>query len=295
MSLMSMTGFGSATFDVDGQAYRLDIKSVNHKNLNVRLKLSSEFAHAEVPAKKLVKAKLKRGAVDVVLTRDGSNQRDVEITVDREGLAAMLGVLSSVAEEVGSPAPTLETALRYGDFLDVHRKSSTPEALADGLMGALGDALAALRTMREREAAELMADITERLAKLDSYLDEVDRLAPEVYAGYAERLKKRLEDAAERHGLELDPGRVATELVVWSDKSDVTEEVVRARAHMVHVRELMEAGKDETGKKLDFLAQELFREFNTIGSKCRDVGMAAQVVDAKVELEKIREQVQNIA
>ncbi len=200
-----------------------------------------------------------------------------------------------MAEEVGAPAPTLDIALKYGDFLDVRRKRSTPQALGDGLLEALSEALTALRVMREREAQELVADIMGRLQRLDGYLDQVETMAPQVYEAYGARLQRRLAEAAGRNGLEIDAGRLAVELVIWSDKSDVTEELVRARAHLKHVRELLEAGQDESGKKLDFLAQELFREFNTVGSKCRDVGMAGQVVDSKVELEKIREQVQNIA
>lgn len=295
MSLLSMTGFGSSSFDVDGQVYRVDIKSVNHRNLNLRLKLSQEFAHIEARANKMAKASLKRGAVDVMVNRDGACTRDLDISVDEAGLGAMLKALKDVASKVGAAVPTLDAALKYGDFIDVRRQSADPERLEQGLLGALSTALDGLRVMREREGQELLADIVMRLARLDSYLDTVDEIAPQVYAGYLERMQKRLADAGERHGLELDPARLAAELVVWSDKSDVTEEVVRARAHLVHFRELLTEALDESGKKLDFLAQELFREFNTIGSKCRDAGMAGQVVDAKVELEKIREQVQNIA
>jgi uncharacterized protein (TIGR00255 family) len=268
---------------------------VNHRGLNVRFKLTPELQALESTATKLIKDALKRGAVDVLVTREGAAPREIEVVIDRAGLRQLLGALAEVAAEVGAAPPTLDTALRYGDFLEVQRKAATLEELEQGFSRGLDAALAGLREMREREAAELLADVNQRLGKLDRYLDEVEAVAPKVYAAYAERLKARLDEAAERQGLELDPGRVATELVVWSDKSDVTEEVVRARAHLVHVREQLAAGDDETGKRLDFLAQELFREFNTIGSKCRDAGMAAQVVDAKVELEKIREQVQNIA
>lgn len=295
MSLMSMTGFGSATFEVDGQAYRIDVKSVNHRNLNIRLKIAHDFAQAEPKAKRVVKERLARGAVDIVVSREGSAKRDVALQVDEEGLSNMFQTLCRVAERAGAPTPTLDIALKYGDFLETQQATSSPESLAAGFLEGLDAALAALRDMREREAAELVADIGERLDRLDSYLNEVERLSPAVYTGYEERLKRRLQEAGERHGLELDPARVLTELVIWSDKSDVTEELVRARAHMVHFREHLAAERDESGKKLDFLAQELFREFNTIGSKCRDVGMAAQVVDSKVELEKIREQVQNLA
>lgn len=295
MSLMSMTGFGSATFEVDGQAYRIDVKSVNHRNLNVRLKMAQDFAQAEPQAKRLVKDRLARGAVDVVVSREGSAKRNVSIAVDEEGLSKMFQTLCRVAERAGAPTPTLDIALKYGDFLETHQQASSADSLATGFVEGLGKALDALRDMRQREAAALLTDIEERLDRLDGYLDEVERLSPAVYSGYEDRLKRRLQEATERHGLELDPARIMTELVIWSDKSDVTEELVRARAHMLHFREHLTAGRDESGKKLDFLAQELFREFNTIGSKCRDVGMAAQVVDSKVELEKIREQVQNLA
>ena len=169
------------------------------------------------------------------------------------------------------------------------------DALCEGFYGALDEALEATALMRSAEGGALGRDILARLDHLDELLTRFEAAAPKVQEAYEARLRQRLEDVVQRHGVELDEARLATELVLFADKSDVTEETVRARSHIAAFRALLGPQEDPLrGKRLDFLAQELGREVNTIGSKCRDAGMAQDVVDTKVELERIREQVQNV-
>jgi len=290
-----MTGFGSATFEVGGQGYRVDVKTVNHKGLNVRLRAPSEFAPVETAAQKIIGRAVGRGAVDVSIHRESDTPAPVEVVVDGDGIGRVMESLQSVARHVGAPAPTIEAALRLGDFVEVRRARVPDEELRAGLEAGLAAALEQLVAMRRREGEELVADLLARLDRLDGILDALAEVAPTVMTGYEERLRKRLAEAEERLGVELDAGRVGAELVVYADRSDVTEELVRARAHVTHFREILGRGEALSGKRLDFLAQELFREFNTVGSKCREAGMASSVVDGKVELEKIREQIQNLA
>lgn len=293
--IQSMTGFGSAVFQAGGQGYRVDIKTVNHKGLNVRLRAPGEFAPVETAAQKLIARVVGRGAVDVSVHRESATPAPLEVAVDADGIGRVMEALQSIARHVGAPAPTIEAALRLGDFVDVRRERVPDEALREGLEAGLTAALEQLVAMRRREGAELVKDLLARLDTLARVLDSLATVAPTVMTGYEERLRKRLSEAQERIGVELDAGRVGAELVLYADRSDVTEELVRARAHISHFREILGRGEALSGKRLDFLAQELFREFNTVGSKCREAGMASSVVDGKVELEKIREQIQNLA
>ncbi len=296
-TVRSMTGFGSSTFEVDGRRYRIDIKTVNHRHLNMRFRVPGELASGEARAKKLAHDRLGRGAVEIGIALEGATEQPIEIEIDEAGARALGAKLNTLAVELNLAPPSIDLVVRLGDFVSIQRARSKPEALLEAMCAGLGEALDRVVEMREREGAALAADLLARLGRLDELLDRVEAEAPVVQKAFAARLRTRLDDAAKRHGVDIDPGRLATELVLFADRSDVTEETVRARTHIGAVRELLaDGGRDDgRGKRLDFLAQELGREFNTIGSKCRDADMAGAVVDAKVELERIREQVQNIA
>ncbi len=294
-SIASMTGFGAATFEVEGQAYRVELKSVNHRNLNIRLRFPSEMQPFEAVATRLIGKALERGAVDAIVTHEAGAASEPELLLDREGLKVVMGGLQEVAQELSAPPPTLELALRLGEFATVRRRQADPKALEAGLVEGLESALERLVEARLAEGVRLAPDMRSRLEHLTQLLGQQESAAPLVAERYHERLRKRLDEARAASGLELDEARLVTELVVFSDRSDITEEVVRARTHLERFVELIDEGGWPVGKRMDFLVQELLREFNTIGSKCRDAGMAEAVVEAKVELEKIREQVQNIA
>lgn len=294
---MSMTGFGAATFEVGGQGFRVEAKSVNHKGLSLRLHLPPELAHCEVIANTLARQKLMRGSVEVSVNRESGGSGGQRVEVDRTALTLLLRELNAVASELGVAPPTLDVALRLGSFVRfVEQRPDLLEAehaFADGV----GRAFEALVTMRQKEGAVLVSDCEARLASMDRMLDTIAVEAPKVLGAMEERLRLKIVEALQKHGIALDEGRVLTEVIAFSDKSDITEELVRARAHIVAFRATLADGGDATerGRRLDFLTQELLREWNTLGSKCRDAAIAQTVVDAKVELEKVREQVQNIA
>jgi len=294
MAVLSMTGFGAATFQVAGVAYRVEARSVNHKGLALRLHLPPELAHAESAASALARTMLGRGAVDVTVVREGG-ATPTGLEVDHQGLGALMRELAAVAAECGAPPPTLDTALRLGAFVRVVEHHPDPAESESALTTALAGAFEALVAMRRREGEHLRADSEARLDALDRLLGRIEVDAPRLLAQMEERLRHKVADALARHGHAIEEARVLTEVVVLADKSDVTEELVRARTHVTVFRQTLADPDLECGRRLDFLVQELLREWNTLGSKCRDADIAQRVVDAKVELEKIREQVQNIA
>ncbi len=297
--VLSMTGFGSAAFEAAGFRYRVDLKTVNHKHLNVRLHLPDELGAGESDALRLLRDHVTRGSVDVSVALEGAGERGLDVEIDEAGARTLRDALSSLASTLDLPGPSLELVLRLGDFVKIRKASVDPDELGAAFLGGLSAAIDELNASRQVEGAHLAADIGARLATLERLLDLVEEASPRIQEAFELKLRGRLDDLARKFGGDLDEGRLATELVLYSDKSDVTEETVRARTHVGAFRELLTPGSGDAqglrGKRLDFLAQELNREFNTIGSKCRDAGMATAVVDAKVELERIREQIQNIA
>lgn len=298
MALMSMTGFGAATFEVGGQHWRLELKSVNHKALAFRMHVPHElgrYPELEALAQTAVKQRLLRGSVELSLSLE-SDATPIEVVLDRPALSALMRELMQLAAELGAPPPTLELALRQGNLLAFRKKEHDHEAFMAAFSAALDTALTRHIAMRETEGASLVTDLMARLTSLDVMLNAVETEGPKVTAALMERLKTRVAKVESELGVELDQARILSELVVFSDRSDVTEELVRARAHLEQFRQTLSSNEHtERGRRLDFLTQELLRELNTLGSKCRDAGVASAVVDAKVELEKIREQSQNIA
>ena len=294
MAILSMTGFGTSTFDVEGQSYDVQIKSVNHKSFNARLRLPSEFSFLEIEVRKELQKSMMRGAVDLIVSRADASSSQRQVMVDLPAAEHVMDALKELASKLGTREPSLDLAIRVGDFISLESRSADEETLADELRRALSTAVDNLQTMRAREGEALLEDMCGRLNTLSEVVEEVASIAPLVQARYEEKLRQRLAELESKLDTSIDESRIATELVVFSDKCDVTEEVVRARAHLARFKEIIEDDSNEVGKRLDFLAQELGREFNTMGSKGRDVGVAEAVVTAKVELEKIREQVQNV-
>lgn len=295
MSVMSMTGFGAGRFSLGGQHWRVELKSVNHKALSLRTHLPPELAHCEAAATTLVRQRLLRGSIELHVALE-SDDAPVVVHVNRPALTALMRELQILASELRAPAPTLELALRQGNLVTLQRPEIDAEAAERAFLTGLAQALDALVAMRTREGAALAKDLGDRLGALERMLAGAEVDSPKVALALLERLRQRVQKLEAEVGVSLDQQRVLTELVVFSDKSDVTEEIVRARTHIAAFRETL-GGTDEgeRGRRLDFLTQELLREINTLGSKCRDAGLASAVVDAKVELEKIREQAQNIA
>ncbi len=292
MEILSMTGYGSAKGTVEGLNISAELKSVNNRYLDVSVRLPRGFLFAEEAIKAAVQQHISRGKVDVFLTVDSSQAADTVVRVNEPLLRAYLDALDSIATEHGlhNDVTALSVA-RFPDVLSVEKAEADQDALRAGLVALMDEALAEYDRMRLREGLKLREDVESRLVTIEALVTEVETHAPETVEAYHNRLRQKLESVLE--GKDVDEARVITECAVFADRVAVDEETVRLRSHIAQMRQMLAAGSP-FGRKADFLIQEFNREANTIGSKCQNADIAKVVVDLKSEIEKIREQIQNI-
>ena len=290
--LRSMTGLGRGTAEHAGLAVTAEVKCVNGRHLELRLRLPRELQGLEPALRAVASSHFQRGQVEVVLR------------VPSEGMAApVVEIDQPAARRYAEAGEQLRAELGLGDSLTVADLLGLPgvarlreapldtEAFEGVLRAALEEACRAAADMRAREGESLAVELEGRLSRLEGLVAEIEARAGEVSASLRERLDKRLATLAPR--LELDPGRLEQEVVIYADRMDVTEELVRLRSHLGQFRETLEE-PGPAGRKLEFLLQELGREVNTIGSKASDVPITRTVVALKSEFEKLREQVLNV-
>ncbi|HTP50930.1 MAG TPA: YicC/YloC family endoribonuclease [Anaeromyxobacteraceae bacterium] len=287
----SMTGFGSGRAGAAGEEIDAEVRSVNHKYCEVKVRLPRELAALEPELARLVKERLARGGVEVTLRRGaarGSQSPRVDLGLAVEYAKAF----EEVRSRVGLAGPvSLESVLGAEGVVTLEERAVDVEAMRPGASEALQKALDALSTMREREGAALGRDLEGRLAVVESLVTRVEALSPRSVEVYRDRLAERVEELS--RGLAPDPVRLATEVALFADRVDVSEEVTRLRSHLSQMRGLL-FGDEPAGRKMDFLVQEMHREVNTIGSKSQSADIAASVVSLKAEVERMREQVQNV-
>ena len=292
MEILSMTGYGSAKGTVEGLNITAELKSVNNRYLDVSVRLPRGFLFAEEAIKAAVQQHISRGKVDVFLTVDSSQAADTVVRVNEPLLRAYLDAIDSIAAEHGLQNDvTALSVARFPDVLSVEKAEADQDALRAGLVALMDEALAEYDRMRLREGQKLREDVESRLVTIEALVTEVETHAPETVEAYHNRLRQKLESVLE--GKDVDEARVITECAVFADRVAVDEETVRLRSHIAQMRQMLAAGSP-FGRKADFLIQEFNRESNTIGSKCQNADIAKVVVDLKSEIEKIREQIQNI-
>ena len=292
MDILSMTGYGSAKGTVEGLNITAELKSVNNRYLDVSVRLPRGFLFAEEAIKAAVQQHISRGKVDVFLTVDSSQAADTVVRVNEPLLRAYLDALDSIAAEHGLQNDvTALSVARFPDVLSVEKAEADQDALRAGLVALMDEALAEYDRMRLREGQKLREDVENRLVTIEALVTEVETHAPETVEAYHSRLRQKLESVLE--GKDVDEARVITECAVFADRVAVDEETVRLRSHIAQMRQMLAAGSP-FGRKADFLIQEFNREANTIGSKCQNADIAKVVVDLKSEIERIREQIQNI-
>jgi uncharacterized protein (TIGR00255 family) len=294
--ICSMTGFGRGEAGEVGLRWLVECASVNRKQLEVVISLPREVAAAELePALRAqVQAKVSRGRVQVQVQRMVAGDQSLgAVQVDQALAAGYLRELTALAEELG-----IEAKLTLADLVKLPGvvQSAKPElVLAEegeqSLKAALDAALDQMVTMREAEGRNLHEDMEGRLQEIERLLGEIAALAPQVVTQHRQLLHQRLAEAGVE--IELDDERLVKELALYADRCDISEELARAQSHLQQFRHSLEKN-EAVGRSLDFLAQEFFREFNTMGSKANNAGLSHLVVAAKTELEKIREQVQNV-
>ena len=290
--IRSMTGYGSAKGEAAGLSLSVELKSVNNRYLDVSVKLPRALLFAEEQIKKAVAAHISRGKVDVFVTADASGGDSVEVRVNTALLRGYIDALTKVRDEYGlTDDMSLMGLCRMPEVLSTERRELDADELTAGLLGILEQALAGYDAMREREGEKLRDDVLSRLEEIGRLTGIVEQRSPQTVAEYRARLEQKLREALE--GLPIDDARILTECAVFADKVAVDEETVRLRSHISQLRGMAE-GASPIGRKMDFLIQELNRESNTIGSKCQSAEIARVVVDLKAEIEKIREQIQNV-
>jgi len=290
--MKSMTGYGRAMSEFSDIVITVEMKSVNNRYLDVNIKCPRGYAFIEDPMKKLLQKHLSRGKVDVFVTLDMSAAGNVSISLNKPLLDAYLSIFSTLETEYSMRnSLSVTDIMRLPDVL-VMTKTEADEALfLQAVLDTLLQAIAAYNTMRTEEGAAMQADISSRIATLESQLSAVEAYAPQTVIDYQAKLSARMSEILS--GVPLDEQRILTEAAFFADKVSVAEEVVRLRSHFSQFLQML-ADKQPVGRKLDFLVQELNREVNTIGSKCTDMAITKTVVDMKAEIEKIREQIQNI-
>lgn len=291
--IRSMTGYGSSTESAEGQTVTVEVRSVNSRGVKVVLKGPPGTEALEADLRDVIEASVKRGRVDLFVRIDEGSGAPPARVLDEERVRDLLEGLERLREEFGVQGePDLAVLAQLGGLFREGSRESDAGWTAEALHGATGRALAELVVMREREGGRLEADLRERLAGLVAGLAACEELAPERL----ERERKRLRDAvAEVAGKGFDDDRLAREIALIADRWDVGEELVRARSHLAAFEEYLEHPIDEpVGKRLSFLVQELQREVNTLGAKANDTRISRHVVEMKNEIEKLREQVENV-
>lgn len=288
----SMTGFGRGEASGEAGKITVEIKAVNHRFSEVLFRMPRQFGALEERARKLILAQVTRGRLEVYISWEASAEAR-GVKVDKDLALAYYNALKQLAGEIGSNSEiSLDTLARLPDVLSVCDAEVTDDQIWAVLEPALHQAVAHLVAMREREGAALLADLTERLDRIAEFRAGLVTRAPQVVQEYRERLERRLGELLPQ-GNAVDPQRLAQEVAIFADRADITEEIQRLASHIEQFRQALQSG-DAVGRKLDFLVQELGREVNTVGSKANDAAITAAVVAAKSELEKIREQVQNL-
>ena len=289
--MKSMTGYGRCHIEEDGREMTVEVKSVNHRFLDISYRLSRTLSFLDDAVRKGVGARLARGHVDVFVSYANHRQDAKEVRVDTALALAYQKAVAELSSALGRDSDLpLSDYTRLPDVLTVQEKEEDQQTVRELFERALSGALDGLITMREQEGEHMREDILEKIGNIERIRDRVAERAPLVVAEYREKLHQRI--AALTDG-EIDEARLITEVAIFADRAAIDEELVRLLSHAAAIRATAEM-TEPVGRKLDFLVQELNREVNTIGSKASDTTIAQAVVEAKGEIEKLREQVQNV-
>ncbi len=290
--LISMTGFGSATTSNDSMSVTAEMRSVNNRFYEFSARLPKHLQSRELDLKEIVRARIKRGKVNLSLSIERGQQADQPARINAEAAKAYVALLTELRDSTGIAGDiTLDMLLKFPDVLGGEEQVDIAEEEWALVTQAVQTAAEQLLSMRSKEGAELSADLAARVSSMDASIARIEALS----AGRVDIERARLQEriAAVLGDDRVDPERIEMEIVMLADKMDITEELVRFRSHVKFFLEALEAEESE-GRKLSFLLQEMNREANTIGSKSYDADIAHLVVSIKEELERIREQIQNI-
>ena len=290
--IRSMTGYGRAGQQLHGRDITVEIRSVNHRYFEFSCRTPRGCAFLEDKLKRQLQGAISRGKVDVGLTMQTVESENSSVAINHRLAAEYLSAMREMGQELGLRDDiSLSSMTRFSDIFSVCKGEEDEEEIWQDVSLVLSAAIERFVTMREAEGARLKADVLARLVTMEGHVSFVEERSPETVAEYRARITAKLTELL--NGAVPDENRILTEAAIVADRLAVDEETVRLRSHIAQLREILEA-TEPVGRKLDFLVQELNRETNTIGSKCSDTAITKHVVEMKSEIEKIREQIQNI-
>lgn len=287
-----MTGYGRGARVVDGRDLTIELKSVNHRFLDLAFRMPRSFAYLEDSLRQLMQSRLARGHVDIFITYRNLRDDSKSVAVDKALLNAYMDAMNEMAEHTGLANDAhLTYYAKLPDVMRVDEAEEDRDALKELALACMNDAIDELLIMREKEGARMGADIEMRLKNIETFTQGVHERAPLVVEEYREKLTQRVTEILD--GKEIDLARITQEVAMYCDRVNIDEEIARMNSHLKGMRDAM-ASDQSIGRRLDFIVQEMNREANTMGSKASDIELVALVVNLKSEIEKIREQVQNI-
>ncbi|MCG8607394.1 YicC family protein [bacterium] len=290
--IASMTGFGRAESHESGLEILVEIRSLNHRFLDVEIRAPKNIQAFEQEIKELIRSRLSRGRVNATINVKGQNQSTMGLTIDKPLAATYTSLLKELQNEFGLEGSIrLDQLLNFPDIITVETSTENEAEVWDPIKKVMELALDDLQCMRIREGAEIEKDLVVRVTEINKRIQEIDRRAAQKSKEDFDRLKNRVKEIATVEA--IDANRLEMEVALLADKMDVTEECIRFKSHNTIFLELLENGHSE-GRKLNFLLQEMHREANTIGAKANDAQISHWVVEIKEEVEKLREQIQNI-
>lgn len=290
--LKSMTGYGRCEETVNGRHITVELKSVNHKYFEFSPRVTRGYGFLEDKLKTYVQSRVSRGKIDLYLSIETLEDSDVVVNVNHSLAAGYIAAFREISERYNLPdAVTVNSLSRYSDIFSVHKAPEDEDAIWADVQAVTEKAVDAFIRMREVEGRRLYDDIMSRAAVIMEIVGRIEARSPETVREYRERLEAKLREVLQ--DTTIDEQRILTEAAIFADKVAVAEETVRLRSHFEQLKAFLDSG-EPSGRKMDFLVQEMNRETNTIGSKASDSQIAYMVVDIKAEIEKIREQIQNI-
>lgn len=292
--IKSMTGFGRCETVLNGREITVEIRSVNHRYFEFSCRTPRGYGFLDDKLKSYINSKVSRGKIDVFVSVSASEETPAEVTVNHQLVAGYIKAMREISDTYNIPNDVSVVALsRFSDIYTVHKAEEDEEQIIADVLSAVDVALESFVKMREAEGERMKADILSRANTILSIVEKIEERSPQTVKEYEERLLERIRQTLADNDISVDEQRVLTEVAVFADKVAVAEETVRLRSHFEQLKEFLEY-EEPVGRKIDFIIQEMNREANTIGSKVQDAVLAHKVVDIKSEIEKIREQVQNI-
>ena len=290
--IRSMTGYGKASLSVEGREYQVEIKSVNHRYLDINIKMPRTLGYLEETIKKQISEKIKRGKIDVFITFENNSQEGKDIKINKELAKIYINQLKELAQEenISSNIEVIDIA-KFPDILTI-KIEQEDEKIKNEILQVTKDATDKIIEMKNIEGQKIAQDLLSRIGKIENKIEEISKKSTGLIEEYVVKLEKRIKEILKTE--EIDKSRLAQEVVIYADKCSVEEEITRLKSHIYQFKNLIADNNGTIGKKLDFIIQEMNRETNTIGSKANNLDITNGVIDIKTELEDIREQTQNI-